>query len=78
MLSINGPQNFLLKLYHTNACNFCELAIFPKLLQVRLDRIPKRKLLGIFGAGLYSGWMPFLSPNHQIQSTEGLQYKKET
>jgi len=31
---------------------------------------PKEEPLGIAGESFFTGWMPFLSPNQQYQSTE--------
>ena len=36
----------------------------------RLFLVPKNKLTEIIGAALFTGWMPFLSPNQRHQSTE--------
>jgi len=50
---------------------FVSVPLQDMLLQVRL--VPKCKLFGIVVAELFTGRMPFLSPNQQHQSTEGWQ-----
>jgi len=38
----------------------------------RLGQVPKTKTFGLPGARIYYSQMPFLSPNQQWQSTEGV------
>ena len=49
--------------------------IFQRLLQTRTGtpKSSKEAPLGIDGTRSFTDWMPFLSPNQQCQSTEGMQ-----
>jgi len=47
-----------------------------QLFQVKL--VPKSKLLEIILPARFTGWMPFLSPNHERQSTDPRCYKVKT